>query len=1369
MVKIPRYQLWCYGVAAFSVAMALLLTLLLEQLIFRRILALFFAAVAISTYYGGMRAGLLATLLSTLAISYFLIPPVYSFAGMNLANLIQLGVFILVTLLINSLNTALRDAKRRAERNLQKLQASEERYRVLAENVPQLVWFARADGFVEYFNQRWYDSTGLTPDTSQGWEWQRAIHPDDLSETLRRWKTGLATGHAVEMQYRLKLADGSYRWHMTRAVALRNSLGDIVNWFGTCTDIHDQKQAEAALEQQQQELKALVENSPDIIARFDQNLRHLYVCPAVEQATGMPPEAFLGMTNREMHFPEQLCTFWDENLRQVFNTKRGKTIEFEFSTPKGKRYFHSMLVPEFAPDGSVNSVLSIARDLTEYKQAEQERIRLLQALKSEQKLLQATIEQMPAGLIVVESPGGNLLLANAQAQQILAGFSLNLERVADYVQPTHPVFHPDGRRYTPEEIPLARSLVSGEIVIAEEIEVLFPDGDRKTLLVDSRPICNGAAEIEAAIATFYDITERKQFEQALRQSEERFRQLVENLHDVFWISDPKQEQLIYVSPAYERIWGRDCESLYANFTEWMEAIHPEERERIRTVFYERSLCEGYDQEYRVVRPDGTMRWIRDRAVPIKDEFGNVIRAAGIAEDITRQKQDQEIIAALNLDLQHRVSELQTLFEVIPIAIAIATNPECDRIQVNSAFAEILNISPDGNASSTPPENAPPPPFKVYRHGEELPGEELPLQYATIHGVEVRDAEIDVVRDDGAEFNLYGYASPLYDEQGQPRGAVSAFLDITERKRTEAALKESEERFRVAQELSLDGFSVFKSVRNAAGEIIDFKWTYINPKAAEIIQHPAAELIGQRLLEVLPETQQNSELFDRFVEVAETGEPHDIEIYYKAESIAGWFRNMIVKLGDGIAVSFSDITKRKQAEVERALLLERERTAREEAEKANRIKDEFLAVLSHELRSPLNPIMGWSKLLRTRKFDETKTASALETIERNAKLQAQLIEDLLDVSRILRGKLSLNIAPVNLATTIEAAIETVRLSAEAKSIQIQTQLNPNVGLVLGDSGRIQQVLWNLISNAVKFTPNGGKVEVKLERLQMSDCRCQIGRELQIEDEDTTSNLQSQISHLQLTKSQISHLQLTKSQISHLQLTKSEISNLKSEISYGQITVTDTGKGINADFLPYVFDYFRQADSSTTRKFGGLGLGLAIVRYLVELHGGTVWANSPGEGMGATFSVRLPLMKDAAATTNEPSNLPTVATTYPLQGLRVLAVDDDGDMREYIAFVLKESGAEVTLAASADEALKLLPQIKPHLLVSDIGMPNVDGYMLMRQIGSLAPEDGGMVKAIALTAYAGEYDQKRAHDAGFQMHLPKPVEPEQLIAAIRRILS
>jgi len=397
------------------------------------------------------------------------------------------------------------------------------------------------------------------------------------------------------------------------------------------------------------------------------------------------------------------------------------------------------------------------------------------------------------------------------------------------------------------------------------------------------------------------------------------------------------------------------------------------------------------------------------------------------------------------------------------------------------------------------------------------------------------------------------------------------------------------------------------------------------------------------------------------------------------------------------VVFQDVTDRKQAEQEREQLLEGEQTAREEAERANRIKDEFLAVLSHELRSPLNPILGWSRLLQTRKFDATRTTEALATIERNAKLQAELIEDLLDVSRILQGKLSLNVTPVTLTSTIESAMETVRLAAEAKSIQIYTRLEPEVGVVSGDASRLQQVVWNLLSNAIKFTPQGGGVDIRLER---------IG-------------------------------------------------------SQAQITVSDTGKGIQADFLPYVFDYFRQGDSTTTRKFGGLGLGLAIVRHLVELHGGTVQADSPGEGQGATFTVRLPLLlsqlqSDRCLDQSEPS--------LDLNGVEILVVDDDTDAREFVTFLLEQYGARVRAVSSAGEALTALTQSVPDVLLSDIGMPDVDGYMLMQQVRTLPPEQGGQIRAIALTAYAGEINYQQAIAAGFQSHISKPVEPAELVAVV-----
>lgn len=402
-----------------------------------------------------------------------------------------------------------------------------------------------------------------------------------------------------------------------------------------------------------------------------------------------------------------------------------------------------------------------------------------------------------------------------------------------------------------------------------------------------------------------------------------------------------------------------------------------------------------------------------------------------------------------------------------------------------------------------------------------------------------------------------------------------------------------------------------------------------------------------------------------------------------------------------ATRVSTELERQQTEIENTRLYEAEQQARTQAEAANRIKDEFLAVLSHELRSPLNPILGWSRLLRSRKFDEAKTAYALETIERNAKLQSQLVEDLLDVSRILQGKLSLNVCPVNLATIIEGAIETVRLAAEAKSIHIQTIFAPNVEQVLGDANRLQQVVWNLVSNAVKFTPSGGQVCVRLD--------CQGNQ--------------------------------------------------------AKIQVSDTGKGINPDFLPYVFDYFRQADSTTTRVFGGLGLGLAIVRHLIELHGGTVFAESPGVGFGATFTLVLPV-KSVVHQAGENKGLSNDEPN--LEGVRVLVVDDEVDTRELIVFILQEYGASVRAVASASEALEVLPIFKPEILLSDIGMPSMDGYMLIRTIRAMPEEQGGQIPAIALTAYASEVDHQQALTAGFQRHLPKPVDPSHLASTIANLV-
>lgn len=398
---------------------------------------------------------------------------------------------------------------------------------------------------------------------------------------------------------------------------------------------------------------------------------------------------------------------------------------------------------------------------------------------------------------------------------------------------------------------------------------------------------------------------------------------------------------------------------------------------------------------------------------------------------------------------------------------------------------------------------------------------------------------------------------------------------------------------------------------------------------------------------------------------------------------------------------------QKATEEREILLANERSARSEAERMSEMKDEFLATLSHELRTPLNAILGWSQMLQRTVRSQADLHKGLETIERNARVQAKLIEDLLDMSRITSGKVRLDTQTVEPVSLIESAVETVRPAADAKGIRLEVLLDPTAGPVSGDPHRLQQVIWNLLSNAIKFTPKEGKVQVLLERVK-----------------------------------------------SHI-----------------EISVADTGVGIKPAFLAHVFERFRQADGSTTRRYGGLGLGLSIVKSLVELHGGTVLARSPGEGGGATFTVQLPLMaarSNAHSETRHHATSPNADSAdfkaFDLSGLKVLVVDDEADARELIKRVLTDCGAQVLTAGSAAEAIVLVERERPHVLLSDIGMPDADGFELLRRVRTLGLAKGGKIPAIALTAFARSEDRMRALHAGFLMHLTKPVEPSELVATV-----
>lgn len=415
----------------------------------------------------------------------------------------------------------------------------------------------------------------------------------------------------------------------------------------------------------------------------------------------------------------------------------------------------------------------------------------------------------------------------------------------------------------------------------------------------------------------------------------------------------------------------------------------------------------------------------------------------------------------------------------------------------------------------------------------------------------------------------------------------------------------------------------------------------------------------------------------------------------------------------IQCNIRDITEQKRAKEERRLLLEsalkRTQAARAEADQANTIKDEFLAILSHELRTPLTSILGWSNLLMTGNLDKGAAKRALETIVRNARTQTQLIDDLLDISRIITGKLRLEVRPTELAPIIESVLDSLRPTADARSIHLQTEIDSSFNPISGDPDRLQQIIWNLITNALKFTPKGGHVQVRLER-NASDV---------------------------------------------------------------ELTISDTGQGIVPELLPRVFDRFRQSDSSSTRRHGGLGLGLSIVRQLVELHGGTVTATSLGVGKGTTFKIMLPLMSVHHDLNTGELVWPLIArdslTHQPpsLTDLRVLVVDDEPDARELVVAVLAGHGAEVVSVGSAFEALATMERQQFNVLVSDIRMPEMDGYTLISKIRQLPMERGGGIPAAALTAYAGVEDRMRVLSAGYQIHIPKPVEPAELATVVANL--
>ncbi|GEM_PF-687397 len=741
-----------------------------------------------------------------------------------------------------------------------------------------------------------------------------------------------------------------------------------------------------------------------------------------------------------------------------------------------------------------------------------------------------------------------------------------------------------------------------------------------------------------------------------------------------------------------RIYGHAPGKLGVTYETYLEQVHPEHREQVRRAV-ERAITkwEPFEHEYRIVRPTGETRWVFAHGRPVFDAGGNLIALQGICQDITERKRVRE-------SLRESEARNRAMLEAVPDLMFLQSRDGV-YLDFHAQDSSALPVSPEQFLGKNMRDVLPP---------------ELTERFAKCFE--------DVAQ--SGQTGLVEYSLPIFGEERHFEVRVvncdhdktlSLVRDVTERKQMEQALRVSEEQ---ARRTLVEQMLVGVAECDADG-----KFTLVNQRFCDITGYTEAELLEMRKHDIAPpdDLARIAELYRRLVE---TGESFVVEKRYRRKDGSEvWVNSNVspVRNAQGAVVEsvsvVIDITDRKRAEREREQLLK-------EAQAANRSKDEFLAVVSHELRNPLNAILGYTRLLRAR-TDASEIQETVGIIERNGRMQLQLIEDLLDSARIISGKLKLEVEPLSLSGVITAALDVVRPAAQAKGIELRSDLESLAGQITGDPNRLQQVVWNLLSNAIKFTPEGGRVELRLENVD----------------------------------------------------------------HHVRITVKDTGKGIEPEFLPFVFDRFRQSDSSSVRRFGGLGLGLSLVKQLVELHGGTIEAASDGPGHGATFTVTLPQRADrgkafiperpraVAAREARLEDASPLDQIPSLAGVRVLVVDDEEEARSLLTAVLGESGAQVTAVSSGVEALTILADppgaARPDALILDINMPDEDGYQALERVRALEAERGvapsARIPAIALTAMGRTEDRLKALVAGFQMHVVKPVEPDELVMVIASLIE
>jgi len=824
--------------------------------------------------------------------------------------------------------------------------------------------------------------------------------------------------------------------------------------------------------------------------------------------------------------------------------------------------------------------------------------------------------------------------------------------------------------------------LAGKSVVTENRPYAIPETGRAGFFEGYySPLRNERGEVVGGIAIVRDITGRKRAEELVNEAHQRLSSHVENtpLAVVEWDKDYRVSRWL---PSAEKLFGWKAEEVLGKSVDEWKFVVPEDLDAVYGISERQS--KGLDQHSvsrnRNYTKNGEILHNEWYNSVLHDDSGRLTSVLSLVLDVTARKRVEEVMRAS--EEQYRL-----LFESNPLAMWVYDLETLKFLAVNNATVEQYGYSREQFLAMTIEQIRPP--------------EDVPRlhDYLALGSSDFdRAGEWRHQKNNGDIITVEITAHQL-DFSNRHAELVMA-VDITERKLAEAALVESEDRYRDL----VDNSHELMCTHDLEGRIIS-----VNPWAARVLGYKQEALIGLQIREgLMPEYRDQ---FDEYLrEIRENGFARGIMKVRTAEGETRVWEYYNTLRTQGVQSPIvrgmaHDVTERRQA-------LKREKEARLEAETANRLKDEFLSTLSHELRTPLTAIIGWSRLLIDGEVEPDKRPKALETIARNATFQAHLIDDLLEVSRIITGKLRLEFSPCDLRPVIEAVVESLRPTAEAKAVQLDLWLEPDVALIYGDVDRLRQVIWNLLSNAVKFTPRNGSVQVKLQR----------------------------------------------------------------DKTHVAIAVRDSGEGIKRDFLPHVFERFSQSDGSTTREHGGLGLGLAIVRHLVELHGGAVRAESPGEGLGSTFIVTLPLMDASDAQAERPkfegdelrvAEAGRIAHSPSLEGLRLLIVDDELDFRDLVTVMMGQYGAVVKTAASAAEALGYVENWNPDVLVADIGMRDEDGYGLIRKVRALSTAKGGSTPALALTAYTREDDRLRALSAGYQIHLAKPITGPELAAAVANL--